>query len=480
MIFSHIQRPRFITTLFVLFLALQISACSTEDDRISAITDNIERDNQVIDEINNNTVTFSGVDNGSIIEDDVQNQDGVLEISGRLNVSNAASNEANFIAGTITGDYGSLDIDAGGNWYYAADNSQTVIQNLTAGATLVDRLTVSSGTGATHTIVITIIGVDEPDTTPVNPEQSALISGIDTGIVIEDYDPDNDNLLEVSAKLNITDSNPGEAAFIANTITGNYGNLVIHTDGNWHYTANNTQSVIQNLATGEALVDNLTVSSVDGTTHTIRITILGVDEVVTNSPAIISGVNTGSVTEDIDPNNNNLLEVGAKLNITDNDPGEAAFVAGTINGNYGSLIIDASGNWNYAADNSQAVIQNLATGASLTDSLTVSSIDGTTHIITITILGVDENIVTANITLSWVAPVAREDNSALSLSAIAGYKIYYGTTPGQYPNSVTINNGSATGYTLNNLSSATYYLVVTTIDTSGRESQYSTEITISI
>lgn len=85
-----------------------------------------------------------------------------------------------------------------------------------------------------------------------------------------------------------------------------------------------------------------------------------------------------------------------------------------------------------------------------------------------------------NQALSWVAPAEREDNSALSLSAIAGYKVYYGTTQGQYPNSVTVNDGTATGYTFNDLPVGTYYLVVTTIDTEGRESLYSSEVTIVI
>ena len=478
MIFSHTQKNRFISTLFTLFIALQISACSTEDS-LNAATNNAEQDKQTIDENNTiNTVTFSGVDSGSVIEDDDPNNNNLLEVSGTLNITDISDRNANFIASTITGSYGKLDIDITGNWFYTANNNQTTIQKLTAGETLSDRLTVNSISGASHTITITIIGVDET-TTPA-PNQSALISGVNTGTVMEDIDPDNDNLLEVSAKLNIIDYDAGEAAFIANTIKGTYGSLIIHADGNWHYAANNNQAVIQNLATGEALTDSMTVRSIDSTTHTIQIIILGADEVTINSPAIISGINTGSVTEDIDPDNNGLLEVAAKLNITDSDTGEAAFIAKTISGAYGSLSIDTTGNWNYAASNSQTVIQNLATGATLSDNLTVSSVDGTTHTITITIIGVDENTSTANITLSWVAPVAREDNSALSLSAIAGYKIYYGTTPGQYPNSASINDSSASGYVFNNFSSATYYFVVTTIDTDGRESQYSTEVIISI
>ena len=89
-----------------------------------------------------------------------------------------------------------------------------------------------------------------------------------------------------------------------------------------------------------------------------------------------------------------------------------------------------------------------------------------------------DNNVSTDITLAWVAPVEREDNSTLSLSAIAGYKVYFGNTQGQYPKSLSINDGSATGYTFNSFAAGTYYFVITTIDNEGRESQYSSEITI--
>jgi hypothetical protein len=63
------------------------------------------------------------------------------------------------------------------------------------------------------------------------------------------------------------------------------------------------------------------------------------------------------------------------------------------------------------------------------------------------------------------------------LSEIAGYKVYYGTTQGKYPDSVTINDGTAEGYTFTGFSTGTYYFVVTTLDTDGRESKPSPEVT---
>ena len=80
---------------------------------------------------------------------------------------------------------------------------------------------------------------------------------------------------------------------------------------------------------------------------------------------------------------------------------------------------------------------------------------------------------------SWIAPVAREDESPISMAEIAGYRIYYGTESGSYAQSIEVNDAYADAITLENLNTAgTYYVVVTTIDTDGRESAYSTEIVI--
>ncbi len=84
---------------------------------------------------------------------------------------------------------------------------------------------------------------------------------------------------------------------------------------------------------------------------------------------------------------------------------------------------------------------------------------------------------TGSVNLSWVAPAERADNTALSLSEISGYTVYYGTSKGNYPDSFFINDGSATAATVTDLPVGTYYLIVTTRDTDGRESGYSSMIT---
>lgn len=80
------------------------------------------------------------------------------------------------------------------------------------------------------------------------------------------------------------------------------------------------------------------------------------------------------------------------------------------------------------------------------------------------------------ILLSWTAPTERENGAGISLSEIAGYRVYYGNSSGIYPNQLNIEDSAAVRTVLSNLVSATYYIVVTTIDTEGRESTFSDEI----
>ena len=76
-------------------------------------------------------------------------------------------------------------------------------------------------------------------------------------------------------------------------------------------------------------------------------------------------------------------------------------------------------------------------------------------------------------TLSWTAPVARSDQTPLSLADIGGYRVYYGTVEGEYPYRIDVNDGTAVEVVINNLPTGTHYFVVTTYDTEGRESEYS-------
>jgi Fibronectin type III domain len=83
-----------------------------------------------------------------------------------------------------------------------------------------------------------------------------------------------------------------------------------------------------------------------------------------------------------------------------------------------------------------------------------------------------------SITLAWDSPRTNADGTALN--NLAGYRIYYGPSPGVYPQKIDIDDPSATEHTIKKLSPGTYYFVITAYSGSGLESEHSKEVTITI
>src|SRR5690606_28743684 len=67
-------------------------------------------------------------------------------------------------------------------------------------------------------------------------------------------------------------------AFQAQTTAGTYGTLTIAADGSWTYTIDNGNPIVQGLKEGETKVEVFTVASVDGTTTTITIDVIGTND----------------------------------------------------------------------------------------------------------------------------------------------------------------------------------------------------------
>jgi hypothetical protein len=73
--------------------------------------------------------------------------------------------------------------------------------------------------------------------------------------------------------------------------------------------------------------------------------------------------------------------------------------------------------------------------------------------------------------LTWTPPTLNDNGSPLT--NLAGYKVYWGTTPDNYPSSATVMNPGVSTYVVENLSPNTYHFVVTAINSAGLESDYS-------
>ena len=82
-------------------------------------------------------------------------------------------------------------------------------------------------------------------------------------------------------------------------------------------------------------------------------------------------------------------------------------------------------------------------------------------------------VATANgtATLSWTPPTQNTDGS--SLTNLAGYKVYWGTSAGNYTNSTSITTPGVTSYMVEQLTPATWYFVTTALNAQGVESTFS-------
>ena len=82
-------------------------------------------------------------------------------------------------------------------------------------------------------------------------------------------------------------------------------------------------------------------------------------------------------------------------------------------------------------------------------------------------------------TLSWTPPTENTDGSPLT--DLAGYKVYWGSSSGNYTNSATIDNEGVTTYVVTDLlEGTTYYFTTTAFNELGVESSYSNEATKTI
>ena len=195
----------------------------------------------------NDAAVISGADHGAVLEDESKP---TLTETGTLTLTDVdGADEAEFKPGVGTpsaGALGQLEIDAAGKWSYEVANDK--VQYLGAGETKVETFTVQSLDGTSHTVTITITGVND----------GAEIKGDDSGAVLED---ESKPTLTESGSLTLTDVDgadeaefkPGLGAPSANAL----GSLTIAADGKWNYEVANDK--VQYLGQGETKVETFTV-----------------------------------------------------------------------------------------------------------------------------------------------------------------------------------------------------------------------------
>ena len=177
--------------------------------------------------------------------------------------------------------------------------------------------------------------------------------------------------------------------------TAGIGLFSLQTDGSWTYSADNTQIAVQSLGANSTIEDSFTAVSADGSEQVVTVTITGVDDA-----EVLTGISSGTVTEDT----GETLTVTGSLSVTDVDEDDAAaFVAqvdtvGSLG--LGTFNIGEDGVWTYSVDNSLSTVQNFSAGNNGVETFTVMTAGGTSQLVSVTILGMNEPIELSDIETS--------------------------------------------------------------------------------
>jgi VCBS repeat-containing protein len=309
----------------------------------------------------------------------------VLTTGGTLVVSDPDATDATVVAQAATaGTYGTFAINAAGVWTYTTTDA---LNQLNAGQVVTETFTVATSDGGSSTVTVNITGTND---VPVIGSGA----GINTGSTVEAGGVLNATAgtPTASGTLTITDADTGQSSFTSPapaSLTGNYGTFAFNaTTGVWTYALDNSKTATQALNAAQIVHDTLTVTSLDGTaSRIIDVTITGA-----NDTATITGTATGTMTEDTSVTAGNLTTSGT-LTVADVDTNQAVFATpATLVGTYGNFTLNTTtGAWTYAANNTQTSVQTLGVGQSLTDTITVTSLDGTaSQAITVTINGTND------------------------------------------------------------------------------------------
>ncbi len=423
------------------------------------------------------TVIEAGnLDNGTVVP-------GISTISGTLSASDVdtAATRTWSIQGTPSTTYGSLGVNAAsGVWTYTLNNSLAATQALKEGASVTQtytvRVTDDFGAYVNQTVTITIKGTND----------AAVIGGTTDGTVTEAGGVNNTTLGTPTATGTLTctdvDNTPNsfQEVSVVSTTSG-YGTYAVTTGGVWTYTLNNNNTTVQDLNVGGSTTDTFSVSTADGTTQVVTVTINGV-----NDAAVIGGTTDGTVTEAGGVNNTTLGTPTATGTLTctdvDNTPNsfQAVSVVSTTSG-YGTYAVTTGGLWTYTLDNNNTTVQDLNVGGSTTDTFSVSTADGTTQVVTVTINGVNDAAVIGGTTDGTVTEagganpgtptatgtltctdVDNTPNSFQVVSGTAGYGSYTVTTGGLW--TYNLDNTNGTVQALNSGQSTTDTFSVSTDD----------------
>ncbi len=230
----------------------------------------------------------------------------------------------------------------------------------------------------------------------------------------------------------------------------------------------------------DGTTQNLTASVTWGSANTTVATVSNAAGSKGVASCLAAGTSTISATLGTISSSTTLTVTQATLLSISVTPANPSIASGTVQqfaatGTYTdgtTQVLTAAVTWN----TSNAAVATISNAAG-SNGLATSVAAGTATITATTggVSGTASLTVTASTkkaVVSWTAPTVNIDGTPLL--DLAGYKIYYGTSSGNY--TTILNVGNVTTYTISNLTPGTYYFAVTAYDTQNLESTYSNEV----
>ena len=173
-----------------------------------------------------------------------------------------------------------------------------------------------------------------------------VIGGVHTGAVTEDVNVVAGNLATTGA-LTIADVDAGQSNFTTQAATAGsngYGTFTLAANGSWTYTANDSQTAIQQLGNGQSLTDSFTAVSSDGSnSQLVTVTINGTNDapVLTPISPTLTTITEDQTTNVTDPGQTVSSFIGTSISDVD---------IGAVKGIAITGLSSTDGTWQYSTD----------------------------------------------------------------------------------------------------------------------------------
>ncbi|WP_442868288.1 VCBS domain-containing protein [Bradyrhizobium sp. CCBAU 53415] len=361
-------------------------------------------------------------------------------------------------------------------WTFTIDNNDPVLQSLAEGQTVTQVYTVTvddhHGGTVTRDVTVTITGTNDAPT--ITSDLDAATGGVteDAGatlsiggtLAIQDLDLIDTHTAQAMFKSSTSsahlpgfdDDTPLGTFTIDSSVLESIADINNGAMLGWHFTLGNSNAMLQSLAEGQTITQVYTVTFDDHhggiVSQDVTVTITGVND----APTITSDVDAakGAVTEDegsplltcgtlaiqdVDLIDTHTAEWSFKSSCVSTDlPGFGdgshigTFSIGSVSESNADTSNGATLDWHFCLDNSNAVLQSLAEGQTITQVYTVTFDDHhggkVSQDVTVTITGTNDAPTLADLDIGPLTDTVAADTFANLTGQLSGTDVDSGET----------------------------------------------------